>query len=87
MRVDWGRAKAEKYHLHGGCKTVGDRHVVTRTTLSREPKAKVVFRRKTTFALNDHKTSLSIRVWLRVHTEVYTEVKQLGPGGRRGFDV
>ena len=79
--------QAEKYHLHGGCKTVGDRHVVTRTTLSREPKAKVVFRRKTTFALNDHKTSLSIRVWLRVHTEVYTEVKQLGPGGRRGFDV
>ena len=36
--------KAEKCHLHGGCKTVGDRHVVTRTTLSREPKAKVVFR-------------------------------------------
>ena len=66
---------------------MGDRHVVTRTTLSREPKAKVVFRRKTTFALNDHKTSLSIRVWLRAHTEVYTEVKQLGPGGRREFDV
>ena len=56
-------------------------------SLSREPKAKVVFRRKTTFALNDHKTSLIVRVWLRVHTEVYTEVKQLGPGGRREFDV
>ena len=55
--------------------------------MSREPKAKVVFRRKTTFALSDHKTSLSIRVWLRAHTEVYTEVKQLGPGGRREFDV
>ena len=34
-----------------------------------------------------HKTSLIVRVWLRVHTEVYTEVKQLGPGGRREFDV
>ena len=66
---------------------MGDRHVVTRTTLSREPKAKVVFQRKTTSALNNHKTLLSIRVWLRVHTEVYTEVKQLGPGGRREFDV
>ena len=43
--------------------------------------------RKTTFALNDRKTSLSIRVWLRVHTEIYTEVKQLGSGGRHGFSV
>ena len=43
--------KAEKYHLHGGCKTVGDRHVVTRTTLSREPKAKVVFLAKNDFRL------------------------------------
>ena len=33
----------------------------------------------------DHKTSLIVRVWLRVHTEVYTEVKQLGPGGRREY--
>ena len=37
--------------------------------------------------LKGHKTSLSVRVWLRVHTEVYTEVKQLGSGGRRGFDL
>ena len=66
---------------------MGDRHVVTQTTLSREPKAKVVFWRKTTFAFNDPKPSLSIRVWLRVHMEVYTEVKELGSGGQRGFDV
>ena len=26
-------------------------------------------------------------VWLRSHTEVYTKVKSLGPGGRCGFDV
>ena len=70
---------------------VGDtnhRHVVTQTTLSRERKAKVVFRRKMTFALNDHPNVFVVfHVWLRVYTEVYPEVKQLGPGGRHGFDV
>ena len=50
-------------------------------------RAKVVFRRKTAFALYDHHVFVVFRVWLRVNTEVYTEVKQLGSGGRRGFDV
>ena len=42
---------------------MGDRHVGTRTTLSHEPKANVIFRRKTALTLNDHKTTLSVRVW------------------------
>ena len=32
-------------------------------------------------------TKRRIRAWLRVHTEVYAEARQLGSGGRRGFDV
>ena len=61
---------------------MGDRHVVTQTKLSRD---KVIPRRH--FRLERPHLFGVFRVWLRVHTEVCTEVKQLGSGGRRGFDV